>query len=210
MSWDTVIGLVALFISLVSLSLAVVFYFKSNNLYKEMFRFITEIRQYTQTIYGDMFGLVKDGWQRAFDQREEDELAKLAEKRMEKIKGEISEELKKQLDVLQKSDAKDVTEMKEKISGLEKLWPKRMDEVVEKIETTYKPSIRQISWTDIDRLIIVYAAKEKFFTPLQLFAHIREKGHWISPGELRFRLEFLREKGQMNFKEHGGYIDIIV
>jgi hypothetical protein len=189
MSWDTVIGLVALIISLISLTLVIVFYFKSDKLYKEMLGFVTEIRTYTKVTYKDAFGMLKEGWGHLWDkeskakiedqaQREKDVVKKETVDRMideiEKIKSLANEGVKKEslqneISKLEKKFENSIEEMYQKITRIdhektektEKSLSELIAEIIMKQGEIERSAIRQILHTEFGVIVSDYQVENE-------------------------------------------------
>jgi len=191
MSSDTVIGLVALAISLISLSLVIVFYFKSDKLYKEMRDIVTEIRTYTQATYKDAFAMLKDGWKHLWDkesrakiedqaQREKNVVKKEAVDRMideiEKFKSLTNEGVKKEslqneINKLEKKFENSIEEMYQKITRIdhektekaEKSLSELIAEIIMKQGKIEQSIIRQLLHTEFGVIVSDYQVETELF-----------------------------------------------
>ena len=119
---ETIVGFVALGISIFAIWLAITFYFKSDSLYKEMLKLIAEIRTYSVGTYKDTFGLVEKAWPQVWKKGEKESIEKESDEKIKEIKQEISKEMKDEVAKIKRLDLGTVKsgEFKTEIDRLEK------------------------------------------------------------------------------------------
>jgi seryl-tRNA synthetase len=135
MSLDTVIGLVALAISLISLSLVIVFYFKSDKLYKEMRDFVTEIRTYTEVTYKDAIDMLKEGWGHLWDKESRAKLEDQAQREKDIVKKEIGDRINDEIEKIRNLANEGVKKdsLQHEIKKLEERLANSLNEMSQKI-----------------------------------------------------------------------------
>jgi predicted PurR-regulated permease PerM len=160
---ETVVGIVALAISAFAVIISIVFYFKSDKLYKEMLKFISEIRVFSERTYTDTFSMVKEAWPQVWRKDEGEKVKQEAQEEKEKIKQDITKDIMAEITKIKETSSKGIQEdqLKTEMSRLEQTLTKAIAEAFRKIEAvdTKKTKMLPLS-EDIDRAIIEYLHTE--------------------------------------------------
>lgn len=154
---ETVVGFVALGISIFAVAISIVFYFKSDNLYKEMLKFITEIRTYSVGMYKDTFGMVKEAWPYGRQKGGREKISQETIKEKEKIKEEITKDIMTEITKIKEISTKGIQtdQLKKEMASLEQKFKKTMAEAFGKIEALDRKKERiSLKLDDIDKEII--------------------------------------------------------
>ena len=143
----TIVGFVALGISIFAVAISIVFYFKSDNLYKEMLKFISEIRVFSERTYTDTFGMVKEAWPHVWAKADKENIEKESDEKIKQIKEEVSKEMKQEVEKIKKLDLESVKreQFEKEIGRLEQKIAKWFDETSQKVAEVERERERKIS-----------------------------------------------------------------
>ena len=132
---ETIVGFVALGISIFAVAISIVFYFKSDALYKEMLKFISEIRVFSERTYMDTFGMVKEAWPHIWEKIPKESIEKESDEKIKQIKEDISNEMKQEVEKIKKLDIESVKrdQFEKEIGRLEQLLSKMVDETSRRV-----------------------------------------------------------------------------
>jgi len=161
---ETIVGFVALGISIFAVVISIVFYFKSDSLYKEMLKFITEIRTYSVGMYKDTFGMVKEAWPQVWRKDEGDKVKQEAQEEKDKIKQDITKEMMAEITKIREISSKGIQaeQLKTEMSRLEKTFTMAIEEAFGKMEAIDRKKEKMLpSSEDIDQAIIKYLTSEE-------------------------------------------------
>jgi len=201
---ETIVGFVALGISVFAVIISIVFYFKSDNLYKEMLKFISEIRVFSERTYLDTFGMVKEAWPHVWQKEEREKIIQETKEEKEKIKQEITENIMAEINKVKEINGKGVQteQFKNEIANLEIKFNKAINEAFQKIEALDRKKERmRPSNEDIDRVIIQHLLKEEIVAfrvdyLLNVVTDLLE----VSKSSVYDRILALKEKNLFHFK----------
>jgi len=143
---ETIVGFVALGISIFAVVISIVFYFKSDNLYKEMLKFISEIRVFSERTYTDTLGMVKEAWPHIWGGRDKETIEKESDEKIKQIKEEVSKEMKQEVEKIKKLDLESVKkdQFKQEIGRLEDRLSILFDNTSRKIAEIEREKERKI------------------------------------------------------------------
>lgn len=161
---ETIVGFLALGISIFAVVISIVFYFKSDSLYKEMLKFITEIRTYSEGLYKDTFGMVKEAWPQVWRKDEREKVKHEAQEEKEKIKQDITKDMMAEITKIKEISSKGIQaeQLKTEMSRLEQTFTKAIEEAFGKMEAIETKKEKKLaSAEDIDRAIIEYLSSEE-------------------------------------------------
>lgn len=196
---ETVVGFVALGISIFAVAISIVFYFKSDNLYKEMLKFITEIRTYSVGMYKDTFGMLKEAWPQVWRRDEREKISQETKEEKEKIKQEITKDFMTEFNKIKEIASKGIQaeQLKKEMASLEQKFTKALEEAFGKIEALDRKKERiEPPSDDIDRRIVnfLYASRIGGFKASYLIDE-GSKIFGVQRGTMAERIRALKEKG---------------
>jgi predicted HicB family RNase H-like nuclease len=144
---NTIVGFVALGISVFAVVISIVFYFKSDNLYKEMLRFISEIRVFSERTYTDTFGMVKEAWPHIWEKGEKEKIEKESDEKIKQIKEEFSKEIKQEVEKIKKLvlESAETEQFEKEVNRLNQMISKSLDESSRKLAEIEREKERKIS-----------------------------------------------------------------
>jgi len=143
---ETIVGFVALGISIFAVAISIVFYFKSDNLYKEMLKLISEIRVFSERTYTDTFGMVKEAWHHTWEKIPKESIEKESDEKIKQIKEDISNEMKQEIDKIKKLDLESVKrdQFEKTIGILEQRLSRWFDETSRRVAEVERERERKI------------------------------------------------------------------
>jgi len=198
---ETIVGFVALGISIFAVAIAIVFYFKSDNLYKEMLKFITEIRTYSVGMYKDTFGMVKEAWPYGRQKGGREKISQETIKEKEKIKEEITKDIMAEITKIKEINREGVQaeQLKEEMASLEQKFTKAIDEAFKKMDALdlIKERINKIDQRI--RLLLDLGDREKGLEAGML-VDIVSSSLEIPKGFVFNRIVALKEKNILDFE----------
>lgn len=145
---ETIVGFVALGISIFAVAISMVFYFKSDNLYKEMLKIISEIKVFSERTYSDTFGMVKEAWPHIWEKsdKEKENIKQESNEKIKQIKEEVTTEMKQEVEKIKKLDLESVKkdQFQKEIGRLEQMFSKLFDETSRRIAEAERERERKI------------------------------------------------------------------
>ena len=133
---EEVLAYVALGISIFAVALAMVFYFKSDSLYKEMLKFVTEIRTYSLSMYKHTVGMVKEAWPQVWKKGEIERISEETKEEKQKIKEDIRKDIMAEITKIKQITGNGIKpdQLKTEIARLEQKFTKTIEEAFGKIQ----------------------------------------------------------------------------
>lgn len=209
---ETIVGFVVLGISAFAIWLAVTFYFKSDSLYKEMLKFITEIRTYSVGMYKDTFSMVKEAWPQVWKKGDRETIEKESHEKIKQIREEITNEMKAEVEKIKSLDPGTVKsdEFKKEIDKLYHMLVDSFERTYERIaevelEREPKPTVQSktaVPDTGIEAIILAKLPKSE---DLGVYAASFVKGiigeFGVKEKNVFASLANLRKKGLLTYEE---------
>lgn len=165
---ETIVGFVALGISIFAIWLVITFYLKSSDLYKEMFSFLKEIKVLSEGIYEDTIAMVREAWPHVWE-KETGERLEETKKAEEKIKEEISQEIASELEKIKSLTMGTATE--KEIKGSITKLEKSMRNLEKKLKTSLENAFQSISFIARWQSLTPYGKEIQSFLLTELSEH---------------------------------------